>query len=65
MEVRKEIREEAWQVDGWAETVSKVEILNRARCSVFHFPADGSIDANYGFLHPCTVAVQPTEVMGE
>lgn len=24
LEQRKEVREQAWQVDGWAETVSKV-----------------------------------------
>jgi hypothetical protein len=27
LQARKEIREKAWQVDGWAETVSKASVI--------------------------------------
>jgi hypothetical protein len=30
LEARKEQREQAWQIDGWAETVSKVSLFDLA-----------------------------------
>ncbi|KAK7063985.1 Zn(2)-C6 fungal-type domain-containing protein [Favolaschia claudopus] len=33
LEARKELREKAWQIDGWAETVSKSQATSRKRSS--------------------------------
>ena len=61
---RKETREKAWQVDGWAETVSKV---SRA-CLVGAVPllivcadvADGKV---YGLFHNVAPALQPPQMI--
>lgn len=64
LEARKELREQAWRIDGWAETVSKAslgqpqinEILNVLRI-------DGTIGKVHGLLHSETPFIQPSQVV--
>jgi hypothetical protein len=62
MEARKEMREEVWQLDGWAETVSKVDVSDCHCHSPIYTSTDSSVDENHGFLHSSAVAFQSTEM---
>ena len=61
LEARKETREKAWQIDGWAETVSKV----RVKASYLDIKwmvllSDGSARQFNGLVHSCAPLFQPT-----
>jgi hypothetical protein len=62
LETRKEKREEAWELDGWAETVSKVSSDTNFSTYNDTPSADGTIGQIHGFLHSSATSFQPPKV---
>lgn len=61
LEVRKETREKAWQIDGWAETVSKVSVeASYLGIKWMELLSDSSARQFNGLLHSCAPLFQPT-----
>lgn len=61
LEVRKETREKAWQIDGWAETVSKVSVeASYLTIKWMESLSDSSARQFNGLLHSCAPLFQPT-----
>jgi len=66
LDARKEMREKAWQVDGWAETVSKVRATTLlCTASVSQPESDGPGCEAHGFVHPTPTLLQPFEMRGD
>lgn len=64
LQKRRDIREKAWQNDGWAETVSKAKIfpcLERYDVMTL-FSLDGTTGTDYGCFYSYATVVQSSEI---
>ena len=67
LETRKEMRERAWEVDGWADTVHKARrVLSLESITILLTgPTDFTAGKVDGFAYFDAVTFQPVKMMGE